>query len=253
MARPAGDVDYGPLGSGYSRMRRADPRIAAVVHRALGASTTVVNVGAGTGAYEPVDRRVTAVEPSASMRAQRPGSSAPVVAAVAEALPFADDRFDGAMAMVTVHQWRDLGAGLGEMRRVARGPVVVLAFDPEAISGFWLDDYVPEVTAACRRRDPPIARVRDLLGSARVMPVPIPLDCTDGFIEAYYGRPERLLDPAVRAAQSTWQFVDPVSAESGLARLRTDLATGAWDRRHGALRRSPAYAGSLRLVVSDHS
>ena len=141
---PAGDFDYERAGAGYARLRRTDPRLAAHVHAALGEARTVLNVGAGAGSYEPEDRYVVAVEPSAAMRAQRPAGR-PAVDAVAEALPFDDDSFDAAMAMITVHQWSDLERGLAELRRVARGPVVILTFDPDAMLDFWLADYVPEV------------------------------------------------------------------------------------------------------------
>jgi SAM-dependent methyltransferase len=248
---PAGDFDYERRGKGYAQRRRTDPRIAAMVHAALGDARAVVNVGAGAGSYEPMDREVTPVEPSAAMRAQRPAHLCPAVDATAEALPFPDDCFDAAMATVTIHQWPDLWRGLRELRRVSRGPVVILTFDPGAVAEFWLADYVPSLMEAASHRDPPIDEVRTALGGAtRITPVPIPLDCIDGFIEAYYGRPERLLEPQVRAAQSAWAFADPCEVETGLARLRVNLDSGTWDERFGGLRRQPEYVGSLRLVVS---
>jgi SAM-dependent methyltransferase len=169
---PAGDFDYESGGSGYARRRRTDPRIAARVHAALGDARTVVNVGAGAGSYEPRDRAVTAVEPSAAMRAQR---ATPALDATAEALPFPDDAFDAAMATVTIHQWPDLDRGLRELRRVARGPVVILTFDGEALARFWLAAYVPEVIATEQRRFPAIDRVAAVLGGdVTVTRVPIP-------------------------------------------------------------------------------
>ena len=153
---PAGDFDYERAGAGYARLRRTDPRLAAHVHAALGEARTVLNVGAGAGSYEPEDRYVVAVEPSAAMRAQRPAGR-PAVDAVAEALPFDDDSFDAAMAMITVHQWSDLERGLAELQRVARGPVVILTFDPDAMLDFWLADYVPEVFEAERPRMPKLS------------------------------------------------------------------------------------------------
>ena len=247
--RVAGDFDYELGGAGYAERRRTDPRIAARVHDALGPARTVLNVGAGTGSYEPADRQVTAVEPSATMRAQRPAGR-PAVDAVAERLPFADASFDAAMAVLTVHQWTDLDRGLRELRRVSRGPVVILTFDPDALEEFWLADYLPELMAGERRRFPSPARLARVLGGGQVSELAIPLDCADGFLEAYYGRPEAFADPAVRRSQSSWSFLDPVLAERGLARLRADLASGEWDRRYGALRSQPEFAGSLRLVVS---
>jgi SAM-dependent methyltransferase len=235
----AGDFDYEAGGIGYAVQRRPDPRIAALIHAGLGAARTVVNVGAGAGSYEPTDRDVTAVEPSAAMRAQRPAHLSAAVDAVAEALPFPDDSFDAAMATVTIHQWPDLNAGLREMRRVARGPVVILTFDPDALETLWLPHYIPELYAADRLR-----------GTGTVTPVPIPIDCTDGFIEAFYARPEALLDPAVRQAQSGWAFVSPEVADRAVGQLRADLESGEWDRRYGALRTQPEVVGAMRLITA---
>jgi SAM-dependent methyltransferase len=247
---PAGDVDYEALDGGYAARRRTDPRIEALVHAALGSARSVINVGAGTGSYEPADRYVVAVEPSAAMRAQRVGR-VPAVDAVAESLPFDDRAFDAAMAMVTIHQWRDLAAGLRELRRVSRGPVVILTFTDDTLSDFWLEDYVPDMIAREGARMPPLSRVASLLGGdVTVSPVPIPFDCADGFIEAFYGRPEAFLDPSVRAAQSAWASVDPSYVERAMSALRADLASGAWDARNGALRSAPTYLGSMRLVVA---
>ncbi|GLY83481.1 class I SAM-dependent methyltransferase [Actinoallomurus iriomotensis] len=252
MSRPiAGDFDYETHGAGYAVRRRTDPRIAAYVHSALGDARTVINVGAGAGSYEPTDRQVTPVEPSASMRAQRPAHLAPALDAVAEDLPFPDDAFDAAMATVTIHQWSDTDAGLRELRRVSRGPVVILTFDGDALDLLWLAEYVPELIAAERRRYPDIEHVRQVLGgTATVTPIPIPIDCVDGFTEAYYARPERFLDPLVRKSQSAWGFVDQPAIDRGVERLRTDLADGEWNRRHGHLLRQPSFLGSLRLITA---
>jgi SAM-dependent methyltransferase len=249
--RSAGDVDYDRLDVAYAQLRRTDPRIAARVHAALGDAATVVNVGAGAGSYEPSDRSVVAVEPSASMRAQRPADAAQVIAASAEQLPFADQSLDAAMAMVTIHQWPQLDRGLSELRRVARGPVAILTFDPAALQQFWLDDYWPELLASEARRFPSVDRVTvPLHTQTRVTSVPIPLDCTDGFLEAYYGRPESFLNPAVRAAQSSWTFIHLDVVRRGLVQLAGDLDSGRWDDRHAELRSQPERVGSLRLVVS---
>jgi SAM-dependent methyltransferase len=248
---PAGDYDYDAQGGGYARVRRPDPRIAAQIHAALGEARTVVNVGAGSGSYEPTDRTVIPIEPSATMRRERPAHLPPAIDAAAEALPLADDAVDAAMATITIHQWPDLGAGLREMRRVARGPVVILTFDPAAITDLWLADYVPSVLHAEARRQPDLSRVAAQLGgSVTIEPVDVPLDCTDGFIQAYYGRPEALTDPAIRQAQSSWAFGEPTEVQAGLARLADDLASGAWDERYGHLRTQPVYRGSLRLLIA---
>lgn len=247
----AGDYDYELHGAGYAQRRRTDPRIAARVHAALGDARTVLNVGAGAGSYEPADRCVLAVEPSAAMRAQRPPGSPPVVDAIAEALPLDDDSVDAAMATITVHQWRDPVRGLHELRRVARGSVVVLTADPDQLACWWLGDYVPELLAAEARRLPSIEQLcRTLGGRTEVQPVPVPNDCVDGFTEASYARPELLLDEQVRAGQSGWRFADPTAAAAGLARLAEDLRTGEWDRSHPGLRTQPELVGALRLVVA---
>src|SRR5215208_3177943 len=122
---------YDRAGHGYAEQRRPDPRLADPIHRALGSAATLVNVGAGAGSYEPPDRYVLAVEPSETMRRQRPDNLPPAIDAVAESLPLDDDAVEAAMAVLTVHHWSDPVAGLREMRRVARGPVVVLT-RPEA-------------------------------------------------------------------------------------------------------------------------
>jgi len=253
--RPAGDVDYERHGAGYASLRRPDPRIAARVHAALGAARTVLNVGAGPGSYEPTDRYVLAVEPSAAMRAQRPVDAAPAVDAAAEQLPFDDDSFDAAMATMTVHQWGDVEQGLREMRRVSRGTVVVLTLDASALRQFWLADYVPEIVAVEQARFPTPEQVRDVLapGSAevRIEVVPVPRDCTDGFGEAFYARPEAFLRPAVRAVTSGLVLTDPAAVQRGLARLEQDLASGAWDRAHGHLREQAERNGALRLVTAS--
>ena len=246
----AGDANYGAIGAGYTHFRQPDPRIAAFIHRAIGAAETVLNVGAGAGSYEPTDRKVTAVEPSASMRAQRPSLLPAAVDAVAERLPFPDRSFDAAMATFTVHQWPDLAKGLAEMRRVTSGPIAILTCVPALLDRFWLNDYAAEAIAVEAKRYPPIDRIEQNLGGAvDVLPVPIPLDCSDGFNEAYYGRPEMLLDPAARLACSAWSFVDVPALRRFETDLARDLADGTWDAHYGALRTQPSFEGSLVLVV----
>jgi SAM-dependent methyltransferase len=248
----AGDADYGAVGTAYARYRRPDPRIAARVTQALGAARTVLNVGAGAGSYEPADRQVTPVEPSASMRAQRPPGLAAAVDATAERLPFPDGAFDAAMTTFSVHQWGDLRAGLREVRRVTRGPVVILTGDPGRLRRFWLTEYVPEVIDTEASRYPSLEALSDGLGGpVTATVVPVPLDCTDGFNEAYYGRPEALLDPAARLSCSAWSFVGDAVHDRFTRDLSRDLADGTWDARHGHLRTQPAFDGSLILAVSQ--
>ncbi len=248
----AGDANYGAIGVNYARYRQPDPHIARFLREAMGGAKSLLNVGAGAGSYEPTDMAVTAVEPSASMRAQRPAQLSRAIDATAEALPFADKSFDAAMATFTVHQWKDLAAGLREMRRVTRGPILVLSCDPNALDVFWLARYAPEPIAVEAKRYPPIEAITTGLGgTARIVPVPIPLECIDGFGEAYYGRPERLLDPGARLANSAWSFVPAEIGERFVRELSADLESGEWDRQYGQLRTQPFFEGSLRLIVGE--
>lgn len=240
------DARYDRIGRGYAALRRPDPRLATMIHAALDGASSVVNVGAGTGSYEPRGRRVVAVEPSPVMIVQRPAGAAPVVRACAEALPFRGASFDAALAVLTIHHWADWRAGSAELRRVARR-IVLLTWDPGHES-FWLvRDYLPHFGENDRRRFPSLDALRSALGPLDVEPVPIPSDCTDGFLGAYWRRPESYLAPAVRASIST--FADG-GAEAGLARLGVDLASGAWERRYGALRACDALDLGYRLVVA---
>ena len=246
-------VDYETHGKGYARQRRADPRIAARIEAALGDARTVVNVGAGTGSYEPRDRWLLAVEPSATMRAQRPVDAAPCLAASAESLPLDDDSVDAAMACVTIHHWQDRAAGLAELRRVARGPVVVFTFELDGLPT-WQHEYLHEGLVLERPRFPAIDDVAAALGGrTRVERIPTPGDCQDGFFEAFWRRPEALLDPAVRSAQSMWALLEPHVEQRIVDRLSGALDSGAWDAEHGHLRERESFDGALRLVISDAS
>ncbi len=250
----AGDADYGAIGTVYRNYRVADPRIAALVHAQLGDARTILNIGAGTGSYEPADRIVTAVEPSATMRAKRPPHLPVAIDAFAEQLPFPDRHFDAAMGTLTVHQWADLPRGLAELRRVTRGPIVLLTCDPALLRNWWLYEYAPEVIEAEASRFPPLSTLAaGLQGATQVFPVPVPLDCTDGFNDAYYGRPEMLLDPAARLACSSWGFVAPAAVARFEERLTRDLAEGTWDLKHGHLRAQQSLTGALVMVVSSRT
>jgi SAM-dependent methyltransferase len=242
---------YDTIGAGYAVTRRTEPRIAAQLWAALGDARTVLNVGAGTGSYEPPDRDVTAVEPSALMRAQRPAGAAPCLAAAAENLPFDDQAFDAAMAFATVHHWQDPIAGLREMRRVARR-VVVFTHDTEYsewLGRFWLTrDYLPECAGLLVGR-PSVAELTAAIG-ARKEPVPIPWDCADGFFEAYWRRPEAYLDEDVRRGVSVWVRVGPEAEQRALRGLRADLASGRWAERNRDLADLEAAELGLRLLVA---
>jgi SAM-dependent methyltransferase len=238
---------YDTIGTNYAALRRPDPRIATMVHAALGPARSVLNVGAGAGSYEPVGRHVTALEPSVEMIRQRNANAAPVVQGRAEELPFPNGSFDASMAVLTVHHWTDRARGLGEMRRVTRGPVVILTFDP-AFRGFWLADYMPGLVTLDEAQMPPLNLYGQCLGPVTITPVPIPHDCTDGFLSAYWRRPTAYLDPRVRAAISSFWKVGDVTA--ALARLERDLRSGEWSRRYGDLLNCDACDMGYRLVAT---
>jgi SAM-dependent methyltransferase len=241
---------YDVIGHGYAATRRADPRIEAVIRRALGDARTVVNVGAGAGSYEPRDRQVTAVEPSDVMIAQRPPGSAPVVRAAAEALPFPDKSFDAALALLTIHHWTDPQAGLAELVRVA-DRALVLTWDQAVTERFWLlAEYVPEIAELDAGRHVPVDAVADALGGADVIPVPIPFDCDDGFLGAFWRRPHAYLVPAVRDGISGFAALGDRPLP-GLRRLRDDLDSGAWQRRHARLLELDELDVGYRLVVTS--
>jgi len=225
---------YDSIGRTYTATRQTEPRIAARIWAALGDARTVVNVGAGTGNYEPPDREVTAVEPSEVMIAQRAPDTAPVVQAGAEDLPFEDDSFDAAMAVLTLHHWSDWRAGCAELRRVARDRVVVFSWDPTYRGRMWLSaEYFPTLSWQDVREFPTLqAQVAALQAAVEV--VPVPWDCRDGFFSAFWRRPEAYLDPAVRAGISTMARREGELA-GGIARLRADLESGEWARRHADL------------------
>jgi SAM-dependent methyltransferase len=242
---------YDSIGATYTVTRRTEPRIAAQVWAALGDARTVLNVGAGTGSYEPPGRDVTAVEPSALMRARRPAAAAPCVAAAAEALPFQDQSFDAAIAFATVHHWQDPIAGLREMRRVARRVVVFTHDTSDAgwLRRFWLTrDYLPEVAALLVGR-PSVTELAHAIG-ARLEPVLIPWDCADGFFEAYWRRPESYLDDRVRRGMSVWARVGPDAEQRAVRGLRADLASGRWaERNRDVIDLDEAELG-LRLLIA---
>jgi SAM-dependent methyltransferase len=239
---------YDRIGHGYAGHRIPDPRIAAQIWRALGDARRICNVGAGAGSYEPQDRHVIAVEPSREMIAQRRDRR--VVRARAEALPFADNSFDAATALLTVHHWQDLPAGIAELRRIA--PLrVVFTFDPVAQSDFWLvRDYLPDIQALEDKRAARIDTLLELLGGAEVSVVPVARDCTDGFQAAYWCRPERYLDPAVRASISTLAMLPEPVVERAMQRLAADLASGAWAERNAELKGRDEMDYGYRLLVS---
>lgn len=238
---------YDTIGVDYSNLRKPDPRIATHIDAALGGARSVLNVGAGAGSYEPADRDVTAVEPSAEMIRQRPSGSAPAIQGGAEALPFPDKHFDASMAILTIHHWTDKAKGLAEMRRVTRGPVVLLTFDP-VHRGCWLTDYLPELVTLDERQMPAMADYASWMGPVSVSPVPVPHDCSDGFLYAYWRRPRTYLDPRIRQGMSSFWKIE--GADAALERLADDLESGAWDAKYGDLMGLEEIDTGYRLVVS---
>jgi SAM-dependent methyltransferase len=242
-----GSAAYDRIGRSYGTTRRPDPRIAARLHAALGDAALVLNVGAGTGSYEPTDRRVVVVEPSGAMIAQRPPGSA---RAVAGRLPFPGGRFDAASAILTVHHWPDRLAGLAEVRRVTTGPVVVFTFDHGAHAGQWLvSDYLPAMRAIDRDLPSP-PEIAAALGGGEVEVLAVPADCADGFCHAFWCRPEAYLDPAVRAGISGIARLPEAYVAAAMERLADDLATGRWHERHGDLAGRTEIDAGYRLVVA---
>jgi SAM-dependent methyltransferase len=243
---------YDRIGRGYARHRRGDPRIAALIDAALGEACSVVNVGAGSGSYEPATREVTAVEPSAEMIAQRPEGAAPVVQASAESLPFETGSFDAAMAVLTAHHWHDLGAGLAEMQRVARSRIVMVTFEPEALQSLWIaTDYFPEILGLHRPSGASSGNLVEMLPAATSSPLLVPSDCEDLFFAALWARPELFFDDDVVRPMWVWQSISTEARRVGREKLRADLESGAWEQRHGRLRETDELDVGLRLVVSD--
>lgn len=251
MSAPA--PRYDRIGDGYARTRREDPRFAALIAAALGDARTVVNVGAGAGSYEPDDRHVIAIEPSDVMTAQRPPHRVPALRAGAGELPLRDGSVDAAMAIITLHHWdADQERGVRELRRVARGPVVILTYDPRVSAAMWLvADYLPEVAKLDHTIFPHPERLAGWLGGkVGIEPVPIPSDTPDWMLGSFWAHPERVLDPEARAATSGFARMAPAIVERCVAAVATDLASGAWDERHGHLRALDAHDVGLRLVVA---
>jgi hypothetical protein len=253
VTRPARGARYDTIGRTYTSTRRPDPRIARRIGAALGDATRVVNVGAGTGSYEPDDRFVVAADVSLTMLRQRPSGAATAVRSEAEALPFPDLAFDAALATLTVHHWDDLASGLTEMQRVAPRQVIFF-FEPTLSADLWLvNEYFPEISElASERAAPGLDRLAATLTLRHVEPVPVPADCHDGFAGCYWNRPEAYLDPVVQAGISSFAQLDPEARRAGTERLRRDLANGAWDDRHGGLRDLAEIDVGYRLLVAGN-
>ena len=246
-------VLYDRLGATYTATRREDPRLAAAIHAALGDAVTVVNVGAGAGAYEPADRKLVAIEPSRVMIAQRRPDAAPAILARAEDLPLADASVDAAMAVLSDHHWTDRAQGLREMRRVARRRAVVFQHDPQVGAGFWLvHDYLP--TFARRLAGKRLRELMRPLGEElQERPVPIPHDCRDGFLGAFWRRPHAYLDPGVRAGISVFSLLPEEEVAAAVEALRADLESGAWERRNAEILERDELDLGFRVVVAEYT
>jgi SAM-dependent methyltransferase len=242
---------YDRIGVGYTSFRQPDPRIAAQIWQAVGDATRIVNVGAGAGSYELGDRNLVAVEPSATMIQQRPPDAPPVVQATAEHLPFPDHYFEVGLALLTVHHWVDMDAGLAELRRVSRCQVI-FTFDPAMHDALWVfHEYVPASLGFAE--EAPLQKVIDALGSDRVeiQVVPVPADCTDGFASAYWQRPDKYLSPSARAGISAFARLSDADVEPGMTRLERDLENGTWHERHADLMFMDSFDAGLRLVIAQ--
>jgi len=241
---------YDTIGRSYTKHRRSEPRIASQIDTALGGARTVLDVGGGTGSYETGDRDYVGLDPSWVMLSQRE-TNVPAVAGVAERLPFSDDAFDATMAILTVHHWPDAAAGLAEVRRVTRGPIVVLTWDSDRLTDLWfVRDYLPEA-AEFDRTLIDASEIARLLAPARTDVVPVPADCRDGFFAAYWRRPEAYLDPSVRGAISGLALLDQRYVDRATAALSADLASGAWHERYADLLADEERDYGYRLVVTE--
>ena len=249
MAIRGNPAPYDTIGKDYSRKRQADPRIATAVARAIDGCASLLNVGAGTGSYEPPSRNVIAVELSTTMIRQRSHDSAPAVQARAELLPFRDRSFDAVLAVLTLHHWDDQDAGIAECSRVARDRVVVLTIDPEVFGQFWLFEYLPQLRALDRHLFPNISHFAQAFESIEIIPVPIPADCRDGFLGAYWRRPTAYHDPLVRQCISSFAKLSTIDIDTGLARLKNDVESGAWASRYASSVDRDALDLGYRLLV----
>ncbi len=237
----------------YSAVRKADPRIAAYVHAGLRGMSTVINIGAGTGSYEPDDKYVIAVEPSENMRKKRLESGRhPAVSARAESLPFDSKSFDASLTILTIHHWQDLESGLRELKRVAAKRIVILTYDPAKLGVFWNAEYFPMVVEAEKNRYPELSKLESIIGiKPEIRNIKIPFDCTDGFQEAFYGRPEKFLKKKVRKSQSAWSFISEELEEQYTDRLRTELLNGEWDKKYGFHRKMKEFEGAYKMLEFD--
>lgn len=244
--------NYEQSGNQYSGSRKTDPFIEKYITAALGSSQHILNVGAGAGSYEPSDRIVISVEPSEAMRTQRlMAGKGPAINAKADSLPFDDKSFDASMALLTVHHWPDMEKGLKELRRVTKNQIIIMSFDPDSLDKFWNVNYFPQLIEVEKTRYPTLDTLNEFLGGNSIIhSIPIPLNCLDGFQEAFYGRPEEFLKKENRQAQSAWGFLPDGLEETYVEALAADLRSGEWDRKYGQYRKLDECTFALKLIIS---
>jgi SAM-dependent methyltransferase len=249
MKYPA--FDYDQFGKNYSEIRQEDPSIAQLVYGELADCHTILNVGAGAGSYEPKDKYVLALEPSAEMRKQRnTKGKMPAIIGISDAIPFDNDSFDASMSILSIHHWGNLEKGLSELKRVSKRKILIMTFDPEKLGNSWIAKYFPEIIDVERKRYPNISQLVDFFQcEEKIISVPLPFDCKDGFTEAYYGRPEAFLNKKVREAQSDWGFINEDVEEKIVKKLRDDILSGLWDRLYGEHRHMKEFESALRILV----
>lgn len=245
--------DNEKYGKDYPNVRNTDPRIEKYITLALGSAKTVLNVGAGAGSYEPNDRYVVALEPSPVMRSHRiRRDKTPAINGTAQEIPFDDSSFDASLAILTIHHWSDWKKGIQEIKRVTKNKIVILTFDPDLYANYWISYYFPELNEAAKQKYPKIDSIKEELGtSCEVRSIPVPIDCSDGFIEAFYGRPEELTKKEVRSTQSMWSFLPPGVVDMKTEILTKELASGEWDRKFGSFRNMPEFNGALKLIIAN--
>ncbi len=234
----------------YFTVRKTDPIIKKYVNYGLRNMNTVINIGAGTGSYEPVDKYVIAVEPSEKMRKKRLESGRiPAINARADSLPFSDNSFDASLAILTIHHWPDLRAGLKEVKRVTRNRIVILTYDPDELDKFWNMEYFPGVVEAEKNRYPKLLEIAEVIGiQPRIIKIKIPFNCADGFQEAFYGRPEAFLKNKIRRSQSAWEWISRELEAEYIAHLKKEVDNGEWDRKYGHYRKMRVFEGAYRML-----
>ena len=243
--------DYDKHGHNYSNIRQEEPKIAKVIHKELIDCQTILNVGAGAGSYEPKNKYLIALEPSVEMRKQRiKMKKSPAVIGASDSIPFDDNSFDCCMSILSVHHWKDMKKGINEMVRVSKKKVIIVTFDPEHLNDFWNFEYFPEVVEVERKRYPTINTLEKLFGKKlKIVKIPIPFNCKDGFQEAFYGRPEAFLHKEVRKSQSAWGFIDKKIENRIVKKLETELRNGEWDKKYGKYRKMKEFTCAFRMLI----